>query len=265
AFPGLALGSLFAAAQGEDAPPAQPEYLALTHQVRTAYYATAPDDLGAAMRAAVADFCKSASDSDRTAAAWLCDGTPLGFLREVNVFGDESRNGRACRAAVLQSRIRLFLDDMYGSVADCVPVRSNPETGAHYLTAGDLVETGEDEESQPYGEYLAYTTGCINCHHQTHRSVINAPQLLIVRSYALPEFRKLLKTGVTKTGRDLVAEASVMGIVAKEQFSHFSDEDVNALFDFLTTDWTAARAREEEQKIPVLFKPLIDKGELPPP
>ena len=115
------------------------------------------------------------------------------------------------------------------------------------------------------GEHLAYTVGCVNCHHQTHKRIINAPPLVVVKAYSLPEFQHLMKTGITRTGRNMVAEGSVMGVVAQEQFSHFTEAEVRALYRFLTNEWTAQRGLEEEKKIPILFKPQIDKGQLPPP
>ena len=114
------------------------------------------------------------------------------------------------------------------------------------------------------GEHLAYTVGCVNCHHQTHKSIINAPPLLVVKGYSLPEFRKLMRTGITRAGRDMLAQGSVMGIVAKEQFSHFTDGEIAAIYAFLTREWTQERAVEEEKKIPILFKPLSEKGALAP-
>ncbi len=104
------------------------------------------------------------------------------------------------------------------------------------------------------GEHLAYTVGCINCHHQTDKHIINAPPLVIVKAYSLPEFRKLMKTGVTKAGRDMAADGSVMGFVAKEQFSHLTDAEVSALYDYFTKEWTAQKGLEEEKKIPLYFK-----------
>jgi len=62
-----------------------------------------------------------------------------------------------------------------------------------------------------------------------------------------------------------VAEGSVMGVVAQEQFSHFTDEEVEAIHGFLSTEWTVQRGLDEEKKIPILFKKQIDKGQLPPP
>lgn len=107
----------------------------------------------------------------------------------------------------------------------------------------------------PSGERLAYLVGCINCHHQTPKEIINAPPLAMVQAYSLAEFRKLMKTGITRTGRNMLEESSVMGIVAAEQFSHFTDEEVVAVYNFLRKGWTNDRAAKEEAKIPLLFKP----------
>ena len=117
------------------------------------------------------------------------------------------------------------------------------------------------QATSPSGEHLAYTVGCINCHHQTDKHIINAPPLVIVKAYSISEFRRLLKTGITKAGRDMAKEGSVMGFVAKEQFSHLTDAEVTALYDFFTREWTAARGIEEEKKIPIYFKQSQDKAE----
>ena len=110
------------------------------------------------------------------------------------------------------------------------------------------------QAANPSGEHLAYTVGCINCHHQTDKHIINAPPLVIVKAYSISEFRKLMKTGITKAGRDMASEGSVMGFVAKEQFSHLTDAEVAALYDFFTKEWTAEKGMEEEKKIPLYFK-----------
>ena len=106
----------------------------------------------------------------------------------------------------------------------------------------------------PSGERLAYLVGCINCHHQTPKDVINAPHLVMVQAYSFPEFKKLMKTGITRAGRDMLAESSLMGIVAKEQFSHFTEAEVRAVYDFLHDNWSMERARKEEAKIPLLYR-----------
>jgi hypothetical protein len=118
--------------------------------------------------------------------------------------------------------------------------------------------------TSPSGEHLAYTVGCVNCHHQTDKHIINAPPLVVVKAYSISEFRRLMKTGITKAGRDMATEGSVMGFVAKEQFSHLTDTEVTALYDFFTKEWTAARGIEEEKKIPIYFKQSQDKVEHQP-
>jgi hypothetical protein len=104
------------------------------------------------------------------------------------------------------------------------------------------------------GERLAYVAGCVNCHHQTPKAIMASPPLAVVQAYSLPEFRTLLDSGVTRSGRDLLAESSVMGIVATEQFSHLTGTEVADLYRFLHDDWTAERAAAEEAKIPMLYK-----------
>lgn len=104
------------------------------------------------------------------------------------------------------------------------------------------------------GERLVYVVGCVNCHHQTPKEILNAPPLIVVRSYSLPEFRTLLKTGVTRDGRDMYAQGSIMGIVAREQLSYLTDEEVERIHAFLQEGWTAERGASEEAKI-ALFPP----------
>ena len=111
----------------------------------------------------------------------------------------------------------------------------------------------------PSGERLAYVVGCINCHHQAPVDEMHAPSLLIVKDYSLAEFRRLMKTGVTRNGRHLLEEGSVMGIVATEQFSHLTDAEVKAIYSFLKKNWNEARAAKEEAKIPLLYKPKNEK------
>lgn len=104
------------------------------------------------------------------------------------------------------------------------------------------------------GERLAYVLGCVNCHHQTPKELINAPPLLIVRAYSLEQFTSLLKTGVTSSGRDLTDIGSIMGIVAIEQFSHLNDAEIQMLYEYLNDGWTQEQAIDEEKKIPHLYK-----------
>ena len=109
------------------------------------------------------------------------------------------------------------------------------------------------------GERLTYVVGCINCHHQTPKDIINAPPLSIVGSYSIDEFRQLLKTGKTKTDRDLLAIGSIMGIVSAEQFSHLSIEEVQLIYEFLRREWSPDRAALEEAKIQTLYKQELEQ------
>lgn len=111
----------------------------------------------------------------------------------------------------------------------------------------------------PSGERLVYLVGCVNCHHQTPKEILNAPPLTVVQTYSLPEFRTLLKTGVTRNGRDMYAQGSIMGIVAREQLSHFTDDEVAAVHEFLQKGWTAERAAQEEAKIATFPPPTFMK------
>jgi hypothetical protein len=45
-----------------------------------------------------------------------------------------------------------------------------------------------------------------------------------------------------------------MGVVAIEQFSYLTDDEISLVYDFLSKDWTQAMALEEEPKIPSLYK-----------
>ncbi len=109
----------------------------------------------------------------------------------------------------------------------------------------------------PSGERLAYVVGCVNCHHQTPKEILNAPPLTVVQSYSLPEFKKLLATGVTRDGRDMYAQGSIMGIVAREQLSHLTDEELVAIHQFLQKEWTVERGAREEAKIATFPPPTF--------
>lgn len=111
------------------------------------------------------------------------------------------------------------------------------------------------------GERLAYVVGCINCHHQTPKEIINAPPLLIVQAYSYEDFAKLMRTGRTISGRDLLKIGSIMGIVAVEQFSHLKDEEIRAIYDFLRQEWTHKQALAEEAKIASLFNEKLPSQE----
>ncbi len=110
----------------------------------------------------------------------------------------------------------------------------------------------------PSGERLAYVVGCVNCHHQTPKAIMPAPPLGIAKAYSLAEFKHLLRTGVTRDGRDLLEKSSLMGIVATEQLRFLTDEEMTAIYEYLKNDWTAEKAAAEEAKIPELYRNAPD-------
>ncbi|MBN8482714.1 MAG: hypothetical protein J0L88_14115 [Xanthomonadales bacterium] len=85
------------------------------------------------------------------------------------------------------------------------------------------------------------------------------PPLLIVQAYSLPEFTTLLRAGVTRAGRDMFAQGSVMGIVAREQLAHLTDGEIASIHTYLQTGWTAERAAREEAKIATFPPPTFMK------
>ncbi len=111
------------------------------------------------------------------------------------------------------------------------------------------------------GQRLAYVLGCVNCHHQTPREIIDAPPLLIVRGYTLEDFETLLRTGVTSSGRNLLETGSIMGVVAVEQFSYLTDAEIRAIYEYLSDSWTHQRALKEEAKIPELYNMKMPASE----
>ncbi len=58
----------------------------------------------------------------------------------------------------------------------------------------------------------------------------NAPDLVVAVAYGLPEFTRLLRTGVGVDGKD----HGLMSVVARDRFSHFSDEEIAGIHSYLT-------------------------------
>lgn len=123
-----------------------------------------------------------------------------------------------------------------------------------YIATAAIALLATGVSAAPTGERLAYVVGCVNCHHQTPKEIINAPPLMVVQTYSLPEFTYFLRTGLTRTGRNLPQLGSIMGIVAVEQFSHMTDDEIKSIYEFLKNDWNVQRASAEEKKIPSLYK-----------
>ncbi len=79
------------------------------------------------------------------------------------------------------------------------------------------------------GRYIAMSS-CTECHGQRLQgSPQGAPALSIVGGYTPSEFAKLMREGLPKDGK----EREMMSPVARSRFSHFTDEEVNALYAYL--------------------------------
>lgn len=81
------------------------------------------------------------------------------------------------------------------------------------------------------GRYLASIT-CSECHGLAFRGnpFEGGPSLIVIAGYDLPQFRKLLRTGVPLGGRDL----GVMAWVARNAFVDFTDQEVADIYTFLS-------------------------------
>ena len=83
------------------------------------------------------------------------------------------------------------------------------------------------------GRHLALTT-CSECHGPALKGGepepgAIAPDLSIAGSYDLPAFRKLMRTGVPASGKKL----KLMDMVARDDFSHMTDQELAALHAYL--------------------------------
>jgi len=121
-----------------------------------------------------------------------------------------------------------------------------------------LLAACEGDVSPGEGERLAYALGCVNCHHQTPKDLVDAPPLVTTKKYSLEEFSTFLRTGRTSSGRDLLEIGSIMGIIAVEQYSYLTDDEVRAVYAFLHDVWTDERAYAEEARIAELYKPILE-------
>ena len=86
------------------------------------------------------------------------------------------------------------------------------------------------------GEYLAKST-CSECHGQRLEGSEETPALSIVAAYSQAEFARLMREGVPRDGRKL----GLMGDVARSRFVHLTDEEVGALYAYLSTQMTVSR------------------------
>lgn len=110
-------------------PPTHTQEITLADPVRVAFYEAAPAALSAAMRRARDVACKDfRGSSTQTTASWLCDGTPLRYLRAVNVLGTKYVTGFVCRSGDVTPNLRYYTADMFEDGAACLPVSYSDKT-----------------------------------------------------------------------------------------------------------------------------------------
>jgi len=100
----------------------------------------------------------------------------------------------------------------------------------------DASRAPKGPDAASLGRYIAMSS-CTECHGQRLQGdPQGAPALIIVGGYTPSEFAKLMRDGVPKDGK----EREMMSPVVRSRFSHFTDEEVNALYAFLAGKGPAA-------------------------
>lgn len=107
--------------------------------------------------------------------------------------------------------------------------RSQPELIAHYRDnmPADL------GPAFARGRHLAMIN-CSECHGPTFagsqvKPGVNSPDLIVAGGYDLPEFKRLMRTGVPTGNRKL----GMMGDIARADFSHMTDDEIEAIHAYL--------------------------------
>jgi mono/diheme cytochrome c family protein len=82
-----------------------------------------------------------------------------------------------------------------------------------------------------YAKGREVARACAECHGKDlgGRQGLGAPDLQIAASYSPDDFARLMRTGVSPTGRNL----GLMSEVSRDRFAHFSDDEVTALYAYL--------------------------------
>ena len=108
-----------------------------------------------------------------------------------------------------------------------------------------LARQNDPNPSIARGEYLAMTS-CNECHGFDLRAnapwPTNAPDLIVVGAYSPEQFTTLMREGAPSSG----AELAMMGPVARGRFVHWTDEEVDDLYAYLTD--LSRRAVEAESQ-----------------
>ncbi len=91
------------------------------------------------------------------------------------------------------------------------------------------MRTSQSENPSLSGEYLVRTT-CTECHgDHLGGDELGSPSLVVAKAYSPEAFRHLMKEGVAIGDREL----GLMASVSRNRFSHFTDEEIEAMHNYL--------------------------------
>lgn len=221
--------------------------------------------------------CRGCHKDDLTGGAWSEDAEEAliwtSNLRRAVPLYDDAELERAIRGGVRRDGTPLwampseiFTDLSAPDMAALIAyLRAQPPTGemhprptigpegrrqvaaGEWRSAPDEVRLGRGRGPAPvnggaghdWARYMIRAT-CSECHgldlrgRQEEEGPRGPPDLAIVSAYDREQFRRLMRTGAPPGGRDL----GLMSRVSLGRFAHFSDREVDAVYDYL-----AARAR----------------------
>lgn len=143
-------------------------------------------------------------------------GAIIAYVRSVQAVEDSmprTRIGPALRAMIALGEVSM--------TADMIEPGRAPERAPR------------DEDPEVLGAYLALSI-CTECHGTALEGTdgfMVTPSLAIVGSYDPEQFRKLMREGLALGDRDV----GVMSDVARGRFSHYTDQEIDALYAYLST------------------------------
>ncbi len=163
------------------------------------------------------------------------EGTPL-MIMPAEVFQHLSDQEVAALIAMIRKLPRGGREtppNVYGPIGRLGLVMGK------FKTAPTLVRKYAGEEPAPLGKQFETgrqlaMTKCSGCHGPSLRGQevepgVTSPDLTIAGAYDLPGFKKLLRTGVPASGREL----PMMSGTARTDLSHLNDSEIQALHAYL--------------------------------
>lgn len=138
---GALVVALYAVVVGAAAQSTSREEIVLADPVRAAYYEAAPRAVAASMRRAALHSCASRAGAVSRSGdiyRWLCDGTHLAFLREVDVLGNKLKIGFVCQHE--WANLKYYVDEQIALAVEearCVTVWFNVDANSHFLDFGE--------------------------------------------------------------------------------------------------------------------------------